>query len=74
MGRAPTRVARGGNLAMAHRKDGGIVFSCELGRGIGRGVVHDDDFIRLADGAGGFVDRLQGAAEASLLVVRRHDK
>ena len=66
-------IARGGDLAMVDGDNGRVVLTGDLGRGVSGSVIDDDDFIRLPYG-GGIMNRLQRAAKARLLVVRRNDE
>jgi len=74
LGGASSGIARGGNLSMIHAHDTRVVLPGDFRRRIRRGIVHHDDFMRLADDAGGFMNRLQRAAQARLFIVRGNDE
>ena len=72
--RAPAGIARGGDLPVIDWEHGRVVPASDFRGGVGGGIVHHDDFIRLAHDAGGVMDRLQRAAKARLFIVRWNDE
>lgn len=72
--RAGAGIARGGDLAVIHGDDAGVVLPGDFRGGVGGGVVGDDDFVRVVDGAGARVDCLQGRGEAGFFVMGGDDE
>ena len=54
-----------------HRR---LVLAGDPRRGVGGGIVHHDDFIRLPHDTGGVMDRLQRAPKQRLFIVRWNDE
>ena len=53
---------------------GGLVLPGDIRRGVRRGIIHHDDFIRLAHDAGGLMDGYQRPPQRRFLIMRGHDK
>jgi hypothetical protein len=67
-------VSAGGDLPAVDAHHGRVVLAGDLGRGVGRSVVDDDDLVGPPGRAGRRVDRPHRAAAARLLVVGRNDE
>ena len=67
-------ISCGGDLPAVDAHHGRVVFAGDLGRGVGRSVVDDDDLVGPPGRADSRVDGLHRAAEARLLVVGRNDE
>jgi hypothetical protein len=68
------RVPRRGDVPMFHADDFGVIFAGDLGRGVGRSIVDDNHFIRLANLARRTMDRGNAPPDPSLFIMRGNNK
>jgi hypothetical protein len=71
--RARTGISRRGDSPMMDAHYARLVLSRDFRDRIGRGIIHDNDFIRPANGVSRAMNRLQRAANPRLLVMRGND-
>ena len=70
----PPELRAGGNLPVIDWQHRRIVVAGDRRRGVSGGIVHHNDFIRLAHNVSGVIDRLQRPANPRLFIVSWNDE